>query len=170
MRGFQQTVKDKVTASTATCWSQVSDIILRKNNLWLFYRRVIPIPLRILIKIFRSTRKARARENGWWKVMGIIVKALESDMMLKPLNRYDWREVHHSLTSGYSNEMVISTFISISLGLPWRWTVILLFKSSACKEGRWFGIYETNLSEYFCSRVVLSDLRMIKRWTIGQIV
>lgn len=67
--------------------------------------------------------------------------------------------------SGYSNEMMLSKIIASKLNAKVGDDIIIHFFQDPPRTRRLkvSGIYETNLSEYFDSRVVIGDIRLIQR-------
>ena len=67
--------------------------------------------------------------------------------------------------SGYSNQVVISRIISDKLQTKIGDEIVIHFFQNPPRLRKLSisGIYETNLSEYFDSNVILGDLRMIQR-------
>ena len=67
--------------------------------------------------------------------------------------------------SGYSNEMMLSKIIASKLKAKVGDDIIIHFFQDPPRTRRLkvSGIYETNLSEYFDSRVVIGDIRLIQR-------
>src|SRR5690606_17366837 len=67
--------------------------------------------------------------------------------------------------SGYSNEVVLSTIIAAKLDKDVGDEIVVHFFQNPPRFRRLkvAGIYETNLSEYFDSRIIISDIGMIQR-------
>lgn len=67
--------------------------------------------------------------------------------------------------SGYSNEMMLSKIIASKLNAKVGDDIIIHFFQDPPRTRRLkvSGIYETNMSEYFDSRVVIGDIRLIQR-------
>lgn len=71
----------------------------------------------------------------------------------------------HLPDSGYSHEVMLSKVIANKLRANVNDDIIIHFFQDPPRSRRLkvTGIYETNLSEYFDSRIVIGDLRMIQR-------
>jgi lipoprotein-releasing system permease protein len=67
--------------------------------------------------------------------------------------------------SGYANQVVLSKIIATKLGVGVNDQIVVHFFQNPPRFRRLkvVGIYETNLSEYFDSRVIFSDIRMIQK-------
>lgn len=100
------------------------------------------------------------------EVLGVILKGVGKtfDTTSFGANMLEGRFVHF-LDSGYANEVVISKTIASKLKAKLNDKIIVHFFQNPPRFRRLtvVGIYETNLSEYFDSRVIMVDLRMIQR-------
>jgi len=67
--------------------------------------------------------------------------------------------------SGYANQVVLSKVIATKLGVGVNDNIVVHFFQNPPRFRRLkvAGIYETNLSEYFDSRVIFGDIRMIQK-------
>lgn len=67
--------------------------------------------------------------------------------------------------SGYANQVVLSKIIAGKLGVGVNDQIVVHFFQNPPRFRRLkvVGIYETNLSEYFDSRVIFGDIRMIQK-------
>jgi lipoprotein-releasing system permease protein len=100
------------------------------------------------------------------EVQGIIVKGVGKS--------YDVRAFQENMVegkfldfpdSGYSNQIVISRIIANKIDAKVGDEVVIHFIQNPprLRKLRIIGVYETNLSEYFDSRFVIGDIRMIRR-------
>jgi lipoprotein-releasing system permease protein len=100
------------------------------------------------------------------EVFGVVVKGVGKSFDLKSFkSSLIEGEFIQFPDSGYANQVVISQTISAKLKAKVGDDVIVHFFQNPPRSRRLkvVGIYETNLSEYFDSRVIISDLRMIQR-------
>ncbi|MCX7637394.1 MAG: ABC transporter permease [Cyclobacteriaceae bacterium] len=99
-------------------------------------------------------------------ILGVLMKGVsrEFDTTAFNNNLVEGRFLHFP-DSGYSREVVISKIISDKLNLKKDDEVIVHFFQNPprFRRLRICGIYETNLSDYFDSKVILADLRLIAR-------
>lgn len=99
-------------------------------------------------------------------ILGVLMKGVSQrfDTALFRSNIIEGRFLHFP-DSGYSREVVISKIISDKLNLKKGDEVIIHFFQNPprFRRLRICGIYETNLSDYFDSKVILADLRLIAR-------
>jgi lipoprotein-releasing system permease protein len=67
--------------------------------------------------------------------------------------------------SGYSNQLVISRVIADKLGAKVNDNIVVHFFQNPPRFRKLTitGIYETNLSEYFDSKIIIGDIRLIQR-------
>jgi len=99
-------------------------------------------------------------------VLGVLVKGVSKrfDTLSFAGNLTEGRFLHFA-DSGYSNEVVLSKTIAGKLGLKTGDEVMVHFFQNPprFRRLRVAGIYETNLSDYFDSKVILADMRLIAR-------
>lgn len=99
-------------------------------------------------------------------ILGVLMKGVSQrfDTVLFNSNLVEGRFLHFP-DSGYSREVVISKIISDKLNLKNGDELIVHFFQNPprFRRLRVCGIYETHLSDYFDSKVILSDLRLIAR-------
>ncbi len=98
--------------------------------------------------------------------LGVLVKGVNQrfDTLTFAGNLTAGRFLHFP-DSGYARQVVLSKIIADKLNLkPGDEVVVHFFKNPPrFRRLRVAGIYETNLSDYFDSKVILADLRLIAR-------
>ncbi len=168
MKGFQQTIKEKI-------YSFSGHILVTKFTM---NNSPEEQPLDYKIDLYKNPSdyplvthvQEYAHKTGLVKtedeVMGVIIKGVGKT--------YDRETFNKNLTSGkfitftdsgYSNEIMLSKTIAEKLKADVGDDLIIHFfqnpprfrKLSVC------GIYETDLSEYFDSKVIISDIGLIQR-------
>lgn len=168
MKGFQNTVKNKIFGFSGHL------IITRfsMNN------SPEERPMNIHIDVYDSTSKypfiqhvqEYAHKPGLVKtddeVLGVVVKGVGKSF---DVNRFSSSILEGEFItfpdSAYANQVVISKMISDKLKAGVGDNIIVHFFQNPPRFRRLkvTGIYETNLSEYFDSRVILTDIRLIQR-------
>jgi lipoprotein-releasing system permease protein len=168
MKGFQQTVKDKIYGFSG-------HIIITK-----FTTNNSPEeqPMDFRVDVYNHTEKypfirhiqEYANKPGLLKtddeIVGILIKGIGKN--------FDLRSFKESMVEGkfisfpdstYSSEVVVSRTISNQLKTKVGDEIIVHFFQNPprFRKLKVVGIYETNLSEYFDSKVILGDLRLIQR-------
>lgn len=169
MLGFQQTVKDKV-------YSFSGHLVITKFTM---NNSPEEQPMNYHIAIYDNEEKypfinhiqEYAHKPGLIKtenedVLGVFVKGVGQSFDLKSFrdNLVEGEFIHFP-DSSYANEVVISRIISNKINAKVGDDIIIHFFQSPPRFRRLkvTGIYETNLSEYFDSKVVIADIRMIQR-------
>lgn len=169
MLGFQETVKDKV-------FSFSGHLVITKFTM---SNSPEEQPVNFHIKIYDKQKdypyikhiQEYATKLGLLKtdddeVLGVFVKGVGKS--------YDQKAFQENMVegkfidfpdSGYANQIVISRIISNKLNVKVGDDIIIHFFQNPPRFRKLTitGIYETNLSEYFDSRVVIGDLRLIQR-------
>lgn len=98
--------------------------------------------------------------------LGVLIKGVSA--------RFDVASFRQSLVegdflsfpdSGYANQVVLSRVIANKLGVGVNDNIVVHFFQNPPRFRRLkvVGIYETNLSEYFDSRVIFTDIRMLQK-------
>lgn len=99
-------------------------------------------------------------------VLGVILKGVGKSFDTTAF-RENIREGSfiHLPDSGYSNQVLLSKAIATKLRAKLGDNIVIHFFQDPPRSRRLkvSGIYETNLSEYFDSRVIIGDLRLIQR-------
>lgn len=168
MRGFQNTVRDKI-------YSFSGHLLI---NRFTMNNSVEETPMDINIPLYKNISQTGlvkhmqeyAHKAGLIKtedeVLGIVLKGVGKsfDTLSFSSNMVEGRFIHFP-DSGYSNEVVLSKLIATKLNLAVGDQVIVHFFQNPPRFRRLTvsGIYETNLSEYFDSKVILGDIRLIAR-------
>jgi lipoprotein-releasing system permease protein len=169
MLGFQQTVKDKV-------YSFSGHLVITKFTM---NNSPEEQPMNYHIPVydhddefpFINHIQEYAHKPGLIKtedddVLGVFVKGVGKSFDLNAFkdNLVEGEFIHFP-DSSYANEIVISRIISNKINAHVGDDIIIHFFQSPPRFRRLkvTGIYETNLSEYFDSKVVIGDIRMIQR-------
>jgi lipoprotein-releasing system permease protein len=168
MKGFQETIKNKI-------YSFSSHILVTKfsmNN----SQEEQPMDLNIDLyenpESFPSVVHVQeyAHKTGLIKtddeVFGVVIKGIGKtfDKEAFGQNMVDGKFISFP-DSGYSNEVVLSKIIAAKLKAKVGDDLIVHFFQNPPRFRKLSvsGIYETNLSEYFDSRVIIGDIGLIQR-------
>ena len=168
MKGFQETVKNKI-------YSFSGHIIVTKfsmNN----SQEELPVNYHIELYDypgkypFVSHVQEYAHKAGFVKTddegVGVFIKGVgkrfNTDSFKENIIQGEFIQFPDS---GYANQIVLSEVIATKLKANVGDDIIVHFFQSPprFRKLRVTGIYETNLSEYFDSRIILGDIRMIQR-------
>jgi lipoprotein-releasing system permease protein len=169
MHGFQETVKNKV-------YSFNGHLIITKFTM---NNSTEEQPMNYYIDIVRNPGKypfidhvqEYAHKPGLVKagedeVLGIMVKGVGKSYDVKAFseNMVEGKFLN-LIDSGYTNQVVISKIISNKLKANVGDEIVIHFFQNPIRLRKLTitGIYETNLSEYFDSKVVIADIRMLQR-------
>jgi lipoprotein-releasing system permease protein len=169
MRGFQETVKNKIYSFnghlTVTKYTMNYSREEQPMNYYVdLYKNPQQYPF---IKHAQEyAHKPGLVKTGDDEVLGIIVKGVGRS--------YDVNAFQENMVEGkfvdfpdstYSNQVVISRIISNKLQAKVGDEITVHFFQNPPRVRKLVisGIYETNLAEYFDSNVILGDLRMIQR-------
>jgi lipoprotein-releasing system permease protein len=100
------------------------------------------------------------------EILGVFIKGVSSrfDTVTFADNMVDGRFLHFPDSSA-ANEVVISRSIATKLKLNVGDQVVIHFFQNPprFRKLKIVGIYETNLSEYFDDKMIISDIRMVQR-------
>lgn len=168
MRGFQDTVQNKVFGfSGHVMVTKFSDKDspeeLPLNYHFPFYDKAGDYPsVRHIQEVAHKPGLVKVNDE----VLGIVLKGVG-----KSFDRasFDESMVEGKFLelpdSGYSNQIVLSKIIANKLNAKVNDDIVIHFFQNPPRFRRLkvAGIYETNLSEYFDSKVVIGDIRMIQR-------
>ncbi len=168
MKGFQETVKEKI-------YSFSGHILITKFSM---NNSTEEQPMDYEIELYRHQDKypfirhiqEYAHKVGVVKTdgeaLGVLIKGVGKsfDVTSFSENMVKGRFVNFS-DSGYASEVVISKTIAAKIKKDVGDEIIVHFFQNPPRFRRLkiTGIYETNLSEYFDSRVIITDIRMIQR-------
>ena len=168
MKGFQETVKDRI-------YSFSGHIIITKFSM---SNSTEETPLDINIDLYKNYKQLGyvrhiqeyAHKAGLIKtqdeVLGVVLKGVGKsfDSVAFNSNIIEGRFIHLP-DSGYSNEVMLSKIIANKLNVKVGDVVTIHFFQNPPRVRRLTvsGIYETNLSEYFDGKVVIGDIRLIAR-------
>lgn len=168
MRGFQDTVKNKI-------YSFSGNLLITKftmNNSMEETPMLINIDLYNNPQAYPGVRHVQeyAHKAGLIKtddeVLGVVVKGVGKsyDTATFQSNMVAGRFIHLP-DSGYANEVMLSKTIANKINANLDDQVVIHFFQNPPRFRRLkvVGIYETNLSEYFDGKMVISDIRMIAR-------
>lgn len=171
MRGFQETVKNKIYGFNG-------HLIVTKYTMN-YSREEQPMNYRIdlynhpekhpyIKHVQEYAHKPGLVKTNNGEVLGIIVKGVGKSY---DVNAFQENMVEGRFLalpdSGYSNEVVVSRIICNKLEIKVGDDIIVhFFRGQSTPRVRKLtvsGVYETNLAEYFDSNVIIGDLRMIQR-------
>jgi lipoprotein-releasing system permease protein len=168
MKGFQETVKDKM-------YSFSGHLIVTKFSM---SNSMEETPLDINIDLYNRYAELGyvrhvqeyAHKAGLVKtddeVLGVVVKGVGKsfDTATFKSNITQGRFIHFP-DSGYSNEVVLSKIIADKLNVNVGEVITVHFFQNPPRFRRLTvtGIYETNLSEYFDGKIIIGDIRLIAR-------
>lgn len=168
MRGFQDTVKNKI-------YSFSGNLLVTKftmNNSMEETPMLINIDLYNNPQTYSGVKHVQefAHKAGLIKtddeVLGVVVKGVGKsyDTITFRSNMLAGRFIHFP-DSGYANEVMLSKTIANKINANLDDQVVIHFFQNPPRFRRLkvVGIYETNLSEYFDDKMVISDIRMIAR-------
>jgi lipoprotein-releasing system permease protein len=168
MKGFQETVKEKI-------YSFSGHILITKFSM---NNSTEEQPMDFGIDLYNQQDKYPfirhiqefANKIGVVKTddeaLGVMIKGVGKsfDLELFNENMVEGQFIQFQ-DSGYSSQVVLSKIIASKLKKKVGDEVVVHFFQNPprFRRLRVSGIYETNLSEYFDSRIILSDIRMIQR-------
>lgn len=168
MKGFQETVKEKI-------YSFSGHILITKFSM---NNSTEEQPMDYQIELYREQEKYPfinhiqefARKIGVVKTdeeaLGVLIKGVGKSFDVEAFkdNMVEGAFIQFQ-DSGYSSEVVLSKTIATKLRKGVGDEIIVHFFQNPPRFRRLqvSGIYETNLSEYFDSRVIITDIRMIQR-------
>lgn len=169
MLGFQEKVKDKVFGFSGhlmiTKFTMSNAPEEQPMNYHIdIYDRQAQFPFIDHVQEYAHKPGLVKTDND--EVLGVVVKGVGRDYNVQAFkeNMVEGRFIEFP-DSTYANEVVISRIISAKIQANVGDDVIIHFFQNPPRFRRLkvTGIYETNLSEYFDSRVVIADIRMIQR-------
>lgn len=168
MKGFQETVKEKI-------YSFSGHILITKFSM---NNSTEEQPMDYQIELYRQQEKYPfihhiqefARKIGVVKTddeaLGVLIKGVGKSFDVEAFqdNMIEGEFIQFQ-DSGYSSQVVLSKTIATKLRKGVGDEIIVHFFQNPPRFRRLqvSGIYETNLSEYFDSRVIITDIRMIQR-------
>ena len=166
MKGFQETVKNKI-------YSFNGHLIITKMTT---SNSSEEEPMKYQLEVFKDENRLidhvqeYAHKPGLIKtntdVLGVLVKGVGKSFDLDAFRSHLIEGEFISFPdSTYSRDVVISKVISNKLRLKIGDEVVVHFFQNPprFRKLKVSGIYETNLSEYFDGKVILADIRMIRR-------
>ncbi len=169
MLGFQQTVKNKVYSFSGhlsvTKFTMSNSPEEEPMN---YHIRIYDEPTKFpfITHVQEYARKAGLIKTAGDEILGVLVKGVGKSFDLDAFreNMVEGQFIDFP-DSGYANQVVISRIISNKLNLKVGDDIIVHFIQNPprLRKLQVAGIYETNLSEYFDSKVILADIRMIQR-------
>lgn len=176
MRGFQSGVKEKIYGFS-------NHLLITKFTL---NNAVAEQPFDFKIDLYQHPEKfpfvkhlqEYSHKAGLIKteneVMGIVFKGVGKSFNLSAFleNMVDGKFISFP-DSGYSHDIVISRVIANKINAKVGDAIILHFFQNPprYRKLKIVGIYETNLSDYFDSKVILGDIRLVRQlngWTSNQ--
>lgn len=168
MKGFQETVKEKI-------YSFSGHILITKFSM---NNSTEEQPMDYQIDLYKDQAKypfIRHIQEFAHKVGVVKTEDEALGVLIKGIGRsFDEESFRENMVkgefiqfqdSGYSNDVVLSKTIAAKLNKDVGDEIIVHFFQNPPRFRRLKvrGIYETNLSEYFDSRVIISDIGMIQR-------
>ena len=168
MKGFQQTIKDKIYSFSAhlLITKFTMDNSLEEQPFFYnidFYKNYRKYPY--IDHVQEYSHKAgliKADEE----VFGVVFKGVGKSFGLETFkpNLTEGRFIHWP-DSGYANEVVISRHIANKINAQVEDNLVVHFFQNPPRFRRLkvVGIYETNLSEYFDNKMIVGDIRLIQR-------
>lgn len=168
MQGFQQTIKNKIYSFSSHL--QVTKFSMNNSmeeqpffyNIDLYNH---PEKIPVIDHIQEYAHKAGLVKTDE-EVLGILFKGVGKSFDVKRFeeNILDG-EFLHLPDSGYSREVMLSKTIADKLRIKVGDDVVVHFFQNPprFRKLKVVGLYETNLSEYFDSRVIIGDIRLISR-------
>jgi lipoprotein-releasing system permease protein len=168
MNGFQETIKNRI-------YSFSGHLIITKFSMG---NSMEETPLDVNVELYNNYQKLGfvrhmqeyAHKAGLVKtedeVLGVVIKGVGKtfDTTSFQSNLIEGRFIHFP-DSGYANEVVLSKIIAGKLDAKVGDQITVHFFQNPPRFRRLTvtGIYETNLSEYFDGKVIISDIRLIAR-------
>jgi lipoprotein-releasing system permease protein len=168
MKGFQETVKNKI-------YNFSGHILLTKFSM---NNSPEEQPMNYHIGLYNDPDKFPfirhvqefAHKAGFVKTedegLGVFIKGVGKSFDKETFQQNMVQgEFLHFQDSGYANEIVLSKIISSKLKTNVGDDIVIHFFQNPprIRKLKVVGIYETNLSEYFDSREILGDIRMIQQ-------
>jgi lipoprotein-releasing system permease protein len=168
MKGFQETVKNKIYSFSGhlliTKFSMNNSPEERPMNYHIdIYDNQTAYPFIRHIQEFAHKPGLVKTEN---EVLGVVVKGVGKSFGIKDFQPSIVEGKFIDLPdSGYANQVVISKVISEKIQAKVGDAITVHFFQNPPRSRRLkiTGIYETNLSEYFDSKVIITDIRLIQR-------
>ncbi len=168
LSGFQDTVKNKIYSFSAhllvTKYTMSNAIEEQPFDYNIpIFRDFTEVPFITHVQEFSHKAGLIKTDN---ELMGVIFKGVGKrfDTTSFSTNMQEGRFIHFP-DSAYSNEILISKTIADKLQLAKGDEIIVHFLQNPPRVRRLSitGIYETNLSEYFDSKIIVGDIRLIQR-------
>ena len=168
MKGFQETVKEKI-------YSFSGHILITKFSM---NNSTEEQPMDYRVELYKEPEKYPyvrhvqefAHKVGVVKTddeaLGVLIKGVGRSFDVESFGENMIKgDFVHFQDSGYSSQVVLSKTIAAKLKKDVGDEIIVHFFQNPPRFRRLkvTGIYETNLSEYFDSRVILTDIRLIQR-------
>jgi lipoprotein-releasing system permease protein len=168
MKGFQQTVKNKIYSFSGhliiTKFSMNNSPEEQPMNFQIdLYKRKDEMPFLKHIQEYAHKPGLVKTED---EVVGVVLKGVGKSFDVESFRENIVEgEFLRFPDSGYANQVVLSKTISNTLKASVGDDIIVHFFQNPprFRKLKVVGIYETNLSEYFDSKIVLGDIRMIQR-------
>lgn len=168
MKGFQETVKDKIYGFSGhmliTKFSMNNSMEEQPINYNIdLYNNYKNLPFIQHIQEYAHKTGLVKTEND---VVGIAIKGVGKSFDVEAFNEniIEGRFIQFP-DSGYANEVVLSSMIANTLETKVGESIVVHFFQNPprFRKLKVVGIYETNLSEYYDSKVILGDIRMIQK-------
>lgn len=168
MQGFQQTIKNKIYSFSAHLLITKFTMNNSTEEQPFFYNIDLfnhPEKFPMVTHVQEYSHKPGLIKTPD-EAMGVIFKGvgMSFDTLRFSENMVEGHFIHYP-DSGYSNEVVVSRMIAdkLELGVGDRIVVHFFQNPPRFRRLEVKGIYATNLSEYFDSKIILGDLRLVQR-------
>lgn len=169
MLGFQETIKDKIygfTGHLLITKFTMSNAIEEQPMSYHLQLYDDPKQFRHVTHVQEYAHKGGLIKTSTDEVLGVFVKGVgpRFDVEAFGVNMTEGRFIHFP-DSAHAGEAVVSRTIADKIEAKVGDDIIIHFFQNPPRFRRLkiTGVYETNLSEYFDSRFIIADIRMIQR-------
>lgn len=168
MKGFQETVKEKIYSFSGhiriTKFSMNNSTEEQPMDYQIdLYKEQEKYPfVRHIQEFANKVGVVKTDDEAWGVLIKGVGRSFDLESFKDNMVKGDFIQFRDS---GYSNQVVLSKIIATKLNKDVGDEIIVHFFQNPPRFRRLkvTGVYETNLSEYFDSRIILCDIRMIQR-------
>jgi lipoprotein-releasing system permease protein len=168
MKGFQETVKEKIYSFSGhiriTKFSMNNSTEEQPMDYQIdLYKEQEKYPfIRHIQEFANKVGVVKTDDEAWGVLIKGVGRSFDLESFQDNMVKGDFIQFQDS---GYSNQVVLSKTIATKLKKDVGDEIIVHFFQNPPRFRRLkvTGVYETNLSEYFDSRIILCDIRMIQR-------
>jgi lipoprotein-releasing system permease protein len=168
MKGFQETVKEKIYSFSGhiriTKFSMNNSTEEQPMDYQIdLYKEQEKYPfIRHIQEFANKVGVVKTDDEAWGVLIKGVGRSFDLESFRDNMVKGDFIQFQDS---GYSNQVVLSKTIATKLKKDVGDEIIVHFFQNPPRFRRLkvTGVYETNLSEYFDSRIILCDIRMIQR-------